>query len=166
MLYDGRSRVLTVANVGDSMCVLSRGGKAVKIHRTHRVGDEEEEVERVKKAGGTVVNKRVNGLLAISRAFGDTQFKTQGDVRGPVIATPDIVSEIITPMTEFAIAATDGLWDVIDPQAAVNFVKRKMLKKENFASIVQDLVNDALDRGSVDNVTAVIIMFHLDKKDN
>ena len=166
MVYDGRTRVLTVANVGDSMCVLSRGGKAVKIHRTHRVGDEEDEVARVKKAGGTVVNKRVNGLLAISRAFGDTQFKSESDVSGPVVAIPDIVSEIITPMTEFAIAATDGLWDVIEPQAAVNFVKKKILKKQNFATIVQDLVDEALDRGSVDNVTAIIIMFHLDKKDN
>mmetsp|Transcript_6824 Transcript_6824/g.11336 ORF Transcript_6824/g.11336 Transcript_6824/m.11336 type:complete len:1305 (+) Transcript_6824:255-4169(+) len=166
MLYDGRSRVFTVANVGDSMCVLSRGGKAVKIHRTHRVGDEAEEVARVKAAGGTVVNKRVNGLLAISRAFGDTQFKSQDDISGPVIAAPDVVSEIITPMTEFAIAATDGLWDVIEPQVAVNFVKRRMLRKQDFATIVQDLVNDALDRGSVDNVTAVIIMFHLDKKDS
>lgn len=165
LLYDGRSRVLTVANVGDSMCVISRGGKAVRFHRTHRIGDEEDEVSRVKKAGGSVLNKRVNGLLAISRAYGDTQFKSADKASSPVIATPDVVSEVITPMTEFAIAATDGLWDVIEPQAAVNFVKRKLLKKQDSTSIVQDLVKDALDRGSVDNVTAVIVMFHLDKKE-
>jgi len=43
---------------------------------------------------------------------------------------PDIVSEIITPMTEFGVLASDGLWDIMEPQLVVNFV-RKMLNKKN-----------------------------------
>lgn len=78
------------------------------MHKMHRL-DDIEECARIKKAGGTIVNRRVNGLLAISRALGDTQFKS---VDGPslVVATPDVQTEVITPMTEFAIIATDGLW--------------------------------------------------------
>jgi serine/threonine protein phosphatase PrpC len=53
-----RSRRLTVANVGDSKCILCRNGFAIQIHRTHRVGDHEDEIRRIKKAGGSVVNKR------------------------------------------------------------------------------------------------------------
>ena len=49
--------MLTVATVGDSMCVLSRGGRAVKVLRMHRLDNEEERL-RVEKAGGTVVNSR------------------------------------------------------------------------------------------------------------
>ena len=56
-IYDGRKHVFTVANVGDSMCVLSRGGKAVMLNRMHRL-DNEEERERVRRAGGTIINSR------------------------------------------------------------------------------------------------------------
>lgn len=53
------SNIFTVANVGDSMCVLSRCGKAINIHKTHRVSDEDPaELERIKQAGGSVFNKR------------------------------------------------------------------------------------------------------------
>lgn len=58
-IYDGRKHVLTVANVGDSMCVLSRGGRAVKLHRMHRLGaDDAAERTRVEQAGGAVINNR------------------------------------------------------------------------------------------------------------
>jgi serine/threonine protein phosphatase PrpC len=57
-LYDGRRHMLTVANIGDSMCVLSRGGRAVKMHKTHRLKDEQEECKRVEAAGGTIKNHR------------------------------------------------------------------------------------------------------------
>jgi len=57
-VYDGRRHVLTVAGVGDSMCVLSRSGKAVMLNRMHRL-DNVDEVERIKRAGGTIINKRL-----------------------------------------------------------------------------------------------------------
>jgi serine/threonine protein phosphatase PrpC len=56
-VYDGRRHLFTVAGVGDSMCVISRAGKAVIINRMHRL-DNEDERERVKRAGGTVINNR------------------------------------------------------------------------------------------------------------
>lgn len=163
-IYDGRKHVFTVANVGDSMTVLSRGGRAIKMSKQHRLDDEVEK-KRVEDAGGTVVNKRVNGVLAITRAMGDIQFKsTHVDRASPVISTPDIVSEIITPMTEFAIIATDGLWDVLSPQAAVNIVRKQLSRKGDESDLqiaTQKLVSAALNRGSVDNVTALVISFHL-----
>ena len=165
-VYDGRKHVLTVANVGDSMCVLSRSGKAVKLNRMHRLDDEDEKL-RVQKTGGTIVNNRVNGVLAITRAFGDVQFKGKVDevksskLLNPVIATPDVYSEVITPMTEFAIIATDGLWDVYAPQAAVNYVRKQLSKKYDLQAVTKGLVDDALARGSVDNVTVLIMSFHM-----
>ena len=57
VIYDGRRSVLTVANVGDSMCVLSRGGRAVNMHRMHRL-DNPEERARVQAAGGTIIKNR------------------------------------------------------------------------------------------------------------
>ena len=46
-----------MASVGDSMCILSRSGQAVVINKMHRL-DNEEEKERVKRAGGTIMNNR------------------------------------------------------------------------------------------------------------
>lgn len=164
-VYDGRRHVLTVAGVGDSMCVLSRSGKAVILNRMHRL-DNEDERERVKRAGGMVINNRVNGLLAISRAFGDTQFKPEKDdtsTRAPeglVISTPEVYSELITPKTEFAIMATDGLWDVMTPQMAVTFVRNMLHKHRDLEAAARDLSKEALTRGSVDNVTVLVMSFH------
>jgi protein phosphatase 2C family protein 2/3 len=113
---------------------------------------------------------RVNGVLAVSRAFGDTRFKNTNSWReghahvaeGPVIAVPDIYSEVCTPHTEFCIIATDGLWDVMNPQLAVNFVRTKLSKKYDLQECAKELVMDAVrNRGSVDNVTVVLLSFHM-----
>jgi hypothetical protein len=51
--------------------------------------------------------------------------------------------------------------DVIEAQDAVNFIRKRLAKKFDVDQIAKDLVQAALDRGSVDNVTAVIIAFHV-----
>jgi serine/threonine protein phosphatase PrpC len=69
-------------------------------------------------------------------------------------------------MTEFGIIATDGLWDVMAPQLAVNFV-RKMLaapRKADLEECSRELVQEALARGSVDNITCLIMGFHMQDK--
>ena len=109
-------------------------------------------------------------MLAVSRAFGDTRFKDtnswreshKGASKGPVIAEPDVYSEVCTPHTEFCIIATDGLWDVMNPQLAVNFVRTKLSKKYDLQECAKELVMDAVrNRGSVDNVTVVLLSFHM-----
>lgn len=55
--YDGRRNILTVAGVGDSLCVLSRNGRAILMNKMHRL-DIPQEKDRVKSKGGTVINNR------------------------------------------------------------------------------------------------------------
>ena len=151
---------MTIANVGDSMCVLSRGGRAVKAHKVHRLGTNDvAERERIEAAGGQVINNRVDGILAISRAFGDVSFKSESKDANDskVIATPDIAGEVVTPMTEFAILASDGIWDVMTPQLAVNFVRKMLSKNNDIQAAARELTQEALARGSVDNVTIIIV---------
>lgn len=150
--------MLTVANVGDSRCILSRGGRAVSLHRLHRMS-ESDECERIIAAGGTVLKNRVNGVLAISRAFGDIEFKGSNPLHGLVIAVPDIHVERITPMTEFIVLATDGLFDVMEPQVVVNYVREKLHANLSLQDTARSLTKEAVDRGSIDNVTAVILSF-------
>ncbi len=60
-------------NVGDSRTVLCRKNANI-ISADHKPSREDEHT-RIKEAGGLVVNKRVMGELAVSRAFGDKEFK-------------------------------------------------------------------------------------------
>lgn len=62
------------ANCGDARAVLCRAGKALELssdHKPHR----KDELQRIVAAGGFVRSKRVLGRLAVSRAFGDVDYK-------------------------------------------------------------------------------------------
>jgi len=63
------------ANAGDSRSVLSSGGKAIELSKDHKP-DDPEESRRIHQAGGFVEEGRVNGMLALSRAFGDFEYKS------------------------------------------------------------------------------------------
>ena len=62
------------ANAGDSRTVMCEHGKAVELSKDHKP-DLPTERTRILKAGGEVVDGRVNGMLALSRAIGDFDYK-------------------------------------------------------------------------------------------
>lgn len=63
------------ANAGDSRSVMSKGGKAVELSKDHKPDDVAEK-RRIQNAGGFVEEGRVNGTLALSRALGDFEYKS------------------------------------------------------------------------------------------
>eukprot|EP00116_Pleurobrachia_bachei_P005233 sb/3465495/ len=69
-----RNNQIYCANCGDSRAVLSERGQAIPLSFDHKPGNEEE-LSRIKAAGGFVEFNRVNGTLALSRALGDFEFK-------------------------------------------------------------------------------------------
>lgn len=154
-------RTLYSANIGDARAVISKGGKAIRLSfvyniifiiytQDHKAGDENEKT-RIENLGGFVRNGRVMGILAVARSFGDHGLKAY------VTADPFINSIKITKDCEFIIIACDGLWDVVEDQAAVDFVKRKLEEKEKPTHIAQLLVDEAIAQGSQDNVTVLVI---------
>jgi serine/threonine protein phosphatase PrpC len=74
-----RNGRLWVANVGDSRAVLSAKGKAVPLSVDHKPNRPEER-RRIAALGGKVVNcfgvARVNGVLAVARAFGNRSMRS------------------------------------------------------------------------------------------
>jgi serine/threonine protein phosphatase PrpC len=58
------------ANAGDSRGTLSRSNKVVELSFDHKPDNEEEE-RRIQRANHYVSDSRVDGNLALSRAFGD-----------------------------------------------------------------------------------------------
>ncbi|KAK3242892.1 hypothetical protein CYMTET_47435 [Cymbomonas tetramitiformis] len=97
-----KGRNLYVANSGDSRCVLSRGGKAEALSEDHKPTDAREE-DRINKAGGAVLDGRVNGSLNLSRAIGDMEFKRRSDLppeEQMITAFPDIMTATLAPGTD------------------------------------------------------------------
>merc|ERR1712137_244777 len=92
-------------NTGDSRSVLCRNDKAFPLSYDHKP-DSESERKRIEKAGGFVTeSKRVNGVLALSRALGDV------DLQPPVTYEPDIIHTKLQADDKFIIMGCDGLWD-------------------------------------------------------
>ncbi|EEQ31134.1 mgpp2cl-1, protein phosphatase 2C-like protein 1 [Microsporum canis] len=144
-----RSRVLYTANVGDARIILCRNGKALRLSYDHKGSDENEGL-RITNAGGLILNNRVNGVLAVTRALGDTYMKDL------VTGHPFTTETIIQPETdEFLILACDGLWDVCSDQEAVDLVRNT--KDPQVASKI--LVDYALSRFSTDNLSCMIVRF-------
>lgn len=106
------------ANVGDSRAVLSKNGNAINLSMDHKAS-RPDEVERIKDGDGQIELGRVGGKIAITRAFGDFEFKVFIDEEGQlfrknvIIAEPEIRRYDYDPFQdEFIIIASDGLFDM------------------------------------------------------
>ena len=98
-----RQRVLYTANVGDARIVLCRNGKALRLSYDHK-GSDENEGKRIAGAGGLILNNRVNGVLAVTRALGDAYMKDL------VTGHPYTTETVIQPdIDEFLVLACDGV---------------------------------------------------------
>jgi protein phosphatase PTC1 len=98
-----RQRVLYTANVGDARIVLCRNGRALRLSYDHK-GSDENEGRRVAAAGGLILNNRVNGVLAVTRALGDAYMKDL--VTGHPYTTETVIQ---ADQDEFLILACDGV---------------------------------------------------------
>ena len=161
-----RQRVLYTANVGDARIVLCRNGKALRLSYDHK-GSDENEGKRISNAGGLILNNRVNGVLAVTRALGDAYMKDL------VTGHPYTTETVIQPdIDEFLILACDGvshpsvllwslliddiqLWDVCNDQEAVDLIRYTHDPQASSKS----LVDHALSRFSTDNLSCMVVRF-------
>jgi len=66
------------ANSGDSRAILvNKAGKITELSHDHKP-DNDGEMKRIKAAGGFVDDGRVSGIIAVSRAIGDWEYKNPG----------------------------------------------------------------------------------------
>eukprot|EP00002_Diphylleia_rotans_P024482 TRINITY_DN4836_c0_g1_i1.p1 TRINITY_DN4836_c0_g1~~TRINITY_DN4836_c0_g1_i1.p1 ORF type:complete len:387 (+),score=88.69 TRINITY_DN4836_c0_g1_i1:62-1222(+) len=146
---------LVVAWVGDSRAVMCCDGRstAVQLTNDHRPTRDDERA-RVERAGGSIhkgTTWRVDGILALTRAIGDSSFKDY------VVAIPEVKSAELLPGDQFLIIATDGLWDVYSNQEAVDFVRLQILKRRPLNDIANELALEAYRRKSGDNISIMIV---------
>ena len=110
---EGNSNVVYVANIGDTRAVLSKSGNAERMSIDDKC-DNPEENARVKSGGGIILENRLGGVLAVTRAFGDHALTRVG-----LIATPHIVKYTLKPFDKYLVIASDGVWDELSDQDAI-----------------------------------------------
>ncbi|KAI9187302.1 hypothetical protein LWI28_026580 [Acer negundo] len=142
---------LLVANVGDSRAVVCKNGVAKQLSVDHEPSMEKETIE---SKGGFVSNfpgdvPRVDGQLAVARAFGDKSLKIH------LSSEPHVEVEMIDDDTEFIILASDGLWKVMTNQEAVDAIKNI----KDARSAAKHLTEEALVRQSTDDISCVVVRF-------
>uniref|UniRef100_A0A6B2L3N8 protein-serine/threonine phosphatase n=1 Tax=Arcella intermedia TaxID=1963864 RepID=A0A6B2L3N8_9EUKA len=146
-----------VANTGDSRAILCDKSSAVPLSTDHKPLDNKER-KRINAAGGHVFLGRVQGVLGVARAFGDIDFKREGG-EGFVTCEPDIKLWNRTETTEFIVLACDGVWDVMTTEDVTKFVRDKLMQGMPPQEVTELLVYHCFQRGSLDNISAIIVSF-------
>ncbi|GFR41712.1 hypothetical protein Agub_g2462, partial [Astrephomene gubernaculifera] len=176
---------LYAAHAGDSRAVLSRCGSAVRLtedHKPHLPGER----ARVEAAGGRVdfqrcwrviVEPREGRLgsgLAVSRSLGDLDFK---EPRRFVECEPDVRRLVPRPGDNLVVLASDGLWDVMSDQEAVDCANGVLqaryghnatsaaavpFRDEDARAAAEALLESAVRRGTADNVTVIVMLLTWD----
>src|SRR3990172_1618260 len=103
-----------------------------------------------------------DGMLSVTRGIGDKQFAPYTS------AEPHVVTHQFDGREEFLILASDGLFESITFEGAVACVNRLLglnswssqtITQAQATAIARELVNAALEYGSTDNITVMIIFF-------
>ncbi|TMW63274.1 hypothetical protein Poli38472_002215 [Pythium oligandrum] len=149
MIRDG---IAYVCNVGDCRAILISKSGVSALSTDHKATNESEK-QRIEDAGGMVLYvkgvARVNGRLAVSRAFGDAEHHEY------VIAEPEITTHSLSPCDEYIVLASDGLWDVLSNEDVMATIRNHPWL--SIDEITQVLIDRAMELGTMDNVTVVII---------
>jgi protein phosphatase 2C family protein 2/3 len=162
MALEGR---LICGNAGDSRAVAYRRDREGKLHAIPLSQDHRptllSEVHRIEEAGGAVQHNRVNGVLALTRALGDFEFK-KNDEHGDIItARPDITEVPLTRDIAFVVVACDGVWDVVSNEQAGAFVDVRVGQPDTDAGLIcEDLLQHCIAECphglGTDNMTCVL----------
>ncbi|KDP21401.1 hypothetical protein JCGZ_21872 [Jatropha curcas] len=181
LLFDGQ---ILVANVGDSKALLLSdkistqtdsgigGDSTVHISATALTDDHhpvrEDERARIEAAGGSVIMRgvpRVNGVLAMSRSIGDVYLKRYG-----VIPEPEFTGwRLLTANDIYLVVASDGIFESLTQQDIGDLIfecnshlqgsQDSKLSHSclSSTSIADCIVNTAYDKGSYDNLSAIVV---------
>lgn len=135
---------LYVANSGDSRCIILSGGTAHALSEDHKP-ELDRERERIQKAGGYIVDGRINGNLNLSRALGDLEYKKNTDLKPSeqlISAVPEITKRTLTAEDELLVLGCDGIWECLTNQQIAEFLQDKAREGKSVSKAVEDLLDN------------------------
>ncbi|XP_022968748.1 probable protein phosphatase 2C 73 [Cucurbita maxima] len=168
---------IIIANLGDSRAVLAttsndRNSMPTPIQLTIDFKPNlPQEAERIAQCSGRVFclqdepgthriwlpNGKTPGL-SLSRSFGDFCVKHFG-----LISMPDVTQRSVTNQDLFVVLATDGIWDVVSNQEAVQIV-HSSVNREKSARRLVDYATGAWKRRrpgiAADDMSVVVLFLH------
>eukprot|EP00924_Labyrinthula_sp_SR-Ha-C_P007443 augustus_masked-scaffold_24-processed-gene-3.49-mRNA-1 protein AED:0.32 eAED:0.32 QI:0/0/0/0.5/1/1/2/0/231 len=148
---------IIVGNLGDSRCIVTKKDQVVFETVDHKPYTPTEE-KRIIASGSHVVNKRVEGDLALSRAIGDFQYKEKKDLDPfdqPVSIEADITILERTDDMDYLILACDGVWDALKSEAVANMVNEEIESGKHLQDVIEEIMTFCIH--SYDNITLLII---------
>ena len=167
-LLSSSGRRLQLLQVGDcNAMIVSRdtAGAPTLLCRSHRP-TEAAEAARLQAAGTLISATGRIGGLAVCRAFGDRELK-ESLPSGSLISEPEVSAHALSPVDALLILGCDGLWDYCDTESAAAIVHAALPAlaadptgrptEGELAATARALVNAALDRGSDDNVSVIVV---------
>eukprot|EP00904_Undaria_pinnatifida_P013855 jgi/Undpi1/95/HiC_scaffold_1.g00095.m1 len=170
-----REDQLWIANAGDSRAVIAQeeGGalKSLDLSVDQNPNSPAEQA-RIEAAGGFVSPPPEPGLssrvwldkamtqigLAMARSIGDHAVKSIG-----VVAEPEITKHTISAGDKFIVLASDGVWEFISSQEAVDIVNNSLAEGTMKVCATQDLIEAAATKWREvegdyrDDITAVVV---------
>eukprot|EP00927_Polykrikos_kofoidii_P066605 TRINITY_DN6216_c1_g3_i1.p1 TRINITY_DN6216_c1_g3~~TRINITY_DN6216_c1_g3_i1.p1 ORF type:complete len:536 (+),score=127.35 TRINITY_DN6216_c1_g3_i1:73-1680(+) len=170
----GGKHRLRVINIGDSRVLLGHlngtivdGNGTDQGLTTDHKPDHPSERERIYRCGGTVVRNegnvaRVNGDLAVSRCFGDREYKRTGGPAPedhPVTADPEM-AEFECDENHFLLLVCDGVSEGNFPNPeVVSFAAEQLRENGNdVGAAAKAVCHKAVERDSKDNITCMIVL--------
>ncbi|KAI5059770.1 hypothetical protein GOP47_0026089 [Adiantum capillus-veneris] len=153
MLMHAGARLI-VANIGDARAALCKDGLAVQLSVDHSPSCPVERAN-VEMRGGVVTTfpgdlARVDGQLAVSRAFGDAGLKEH------LSAKPDVSDLLVDMSCEFLVLGSNGLWAAFPSnQVAMDLIKGI----PDPLTAATHLAHQARECGSGDEISCIVIRF-------
>ncbi|PSK41513.1 hypothetical protein C7M61_001196 [Candidozyma pseudohaemuli] len=176
-------KYVIVANTGDSRSILSlKGGFLKNLSFDHKPSTMGERV-RIENSGGYVINGRVNEVLALSRAFGDFNFKlpllslnpserhnayleqNRKLIKDNLVALPPELYQVsVEPDVlvydlkflsepEFIVLACDGIWDCYTNDQLIRLIRKRLRDGWNLQHISEYVLNDCISMAN--NITGI-----------
>eukprot|EP01091_Cochliopodium_minus_P009369 TRINITY_DN2299_c0_g1_i2.p2 TRINITY_DN2299_c0_g1~~TRINITY_DN2299_c0_g1_i2.p2 ORF type:complete len:114 (-),score=33.21 TRINITY_DN2299_c0_g1_i2:5-346(-) len=110
-----------------------------------------------------VINGRVNSVIAVSRSFGDREFKSvdkKPQEEQPLSCIPYISKITLQEDDRFIVMCCDGITDVMGAQQIVDWVSSKLDENHDFDKLANDLCQYAIEIGSHDNCSVIILLIN------
>ena len=147
---------VTTANLGDSAAYLVitnrwKSSKVKRLNELHKPTTPSEKA-RLDKEKANVFFERLDGVLAVSRAFGDQAFEKNGLSHIPEVADCEI--QLSAGQQAFVLVACDGL-DSLSLKMLGDIIAKNRNKTP--AVIANTLIDKALAANSLDNISVACI---------
>jgi serine/threonine protein phosphatase PrpC len=160
--------VVWTANAGDSRAILWSNKKVKALSEDHKP-DNEIEKTRISKAGGFIIEGRVNGNLNLSRALGDLEYKKNASLKPAeqlISPFPDVTCHEIKPEDKFLVMGCDGIWELLTMDEICQIAETSLANNPSCVLAADQILDrglapDTSNGTGCDNMSCIVIQLNM-----